>query len=299
MNSIFSEVEIKKDGFIGQRMTYLPGIIKKRVFKDPRVYDLYITHIGIFPKASGHLRNRPLGCSQYILLYCIEGEGWVVIAGKRYVVAKNQLFIIDAKTPCAYGANQNNPWTNYWIHFAGENAALYSPPVNRVIEIQSSENSRLEERLLLFEEMIQNVADYFVFEKVVYANICLKQFLTSIKHLDVYRSVRKETGNDMLENVISFMKNNLNRNLKIEKIANKFNCSTSNIYKLFKNKLASSPLDFFIHLKMERACRLLTNTNLKVKEVGKKLGYDDQYYFSRIFSKHIGLSPAKYRKEEK
>ena len=299
MDSILSEVESKKDGFIGQRMTYLPGIIKKRVFKDPRVYDLYITHIGIFPKASGHLRNRPLGCSQYILLYCIEGEGWVVIAGRRYVVAKNQLFIIDAKTPCAYGANKKNPWTNYWIHFAGENAALYTPPVNQVIDISPSENSRLGERLLLFEEMLQNVEDYFTFEKVVYANICLKQFLTSVKHLDVYRAINKEPENDLLQKVISFMKNNLHKNIRIDEFAHKCNCSTSNIYKLFKNNLDSAPLDFFIHLKMEKACRLLTNTNMKVKEVGRKVGYDDQYYFSRIFSKHIGLSPVKYRKEEK
>ncbi len=299
MNSIFSEVEIKKDGFIGQRMTYLPGIIKKRVLKDPRIYDLYITHIGIFPKAIGHLRTRPLGCSQYILLYCFEGEGWVEIAGKRHIIARDQIFIINEKTPCTYGTNPENPWTNYWIHFTGKNAAIYSPPVNRIVDISPAENSRLEERLLLFEEMLQNIADYFVFEKVVYANICLKHFLISIKHLDVYRSVRKEIGNDMLEKVISFMKNNLNRNHRIDSIASRFNCSASNIYKLFKNNLDSTPLDFFNHLKMEKACRFLTHTDLKVKEVGRRLGYEDQYYFSRIFSKHIGLSPAKYRKEEK
>ena len=298
MNSILQEEEIKKDGFIGQRMTYLPGIVKKRVLKDARVKDLYITHIGIFPKADGHLRNRPLGSSQYILLYCLDGKGWVKIAGRHYVISKNQLFIIDKKTPCSYGADTENPWTNYWIHFTGENASLYSPSTNRIIDLSPAENSRLEERLLLFEEMLQNVSDYFVFEKVVYANICLKQFLTSIKYLDVYRAINRDAGNDLLEKVISFMKNNVNRNLRIDDIAGKFNCSTSNIYKLFKNSIDSAPLDFFIHLKMERACRLLTHTNLKVKDIGRRLGYQDQYYFSRIFSKQIGLSPAKYRMEE-
>ena len=299
MNSTQLKEENKKDGFIGQRMTYLPGIIKKRVLKDARVKDLYITHIGIFPKAKGHLRERPLGSSQYILLYCLEGEGWVKVAERYYVISKNQFFIINPKTPCSYGANAKNPWTNYWIHFTGENAKLYSPPANRSIDVSPAENSRLDERLLLFEEMLQNISDYYVFEKVVYANICLKQFLTSIKHLDVYRSVRKETGDDLLEKVISFMKINLNKNIRIDDIAEKFNCSSSNIYKLFKTNIDSAPLDFFIHLKMERACRLLTHTNMKVKNIGRKLGYEDQYYFSRIFSKHIGLSPAKYRIEEK
>lgn len=299
MDSNFPDKEMKKDGFIGQRMTYLPGIIKKRVLKDPRVKDIFITHIGIFPKAKGHLRVRPLGSSQYILLYCVDGEGWVKVGGKHHILSKHQFFIINEKTPCSYGSNNSNPWTNYWIHYTGANAKYFSPAVNRIIDVSPAENSRLDERLLLFEEMLQNINDYFVFEKVVYANICLKHFLTSIKYLDVYRSIKKETGNDLLENVISFMKNNINKNLKIDTIAEKFNCSSSNIYKLFKKNLHSTPLDFFIHLKMERACRLLTNTNMRVKEVGRKLGYEDQYYFSRIFSKHIGLSPAKYRKEER
>jgi len=293
------ETEFKKDGFIGQRMTYLPGLVKKRVLKDPRVNDLYITHIGVFPNALGHLRNRPLGCSQFILLYCVEGEGWVEVDGKRQKLSANQLFIIEQKKISSYGANPKNPWTNYWIHYTGENADTYSPSINRTINIQPSENSRIEERLLLFEEMLQNASDYFNFERVIYANICLKQFLTSIKYLDVYRTINREPESDLLNNVISFMKNNLHKNIRISEIAAGFNCSNSNIYKIFKTNLDNAPLDFFIQLKMERACRYLTKTNLKVKEISRKLGYDDPYYFSRIFTKQIGLSPTYFRREER
>lgn len=294
-----NKIEFKIDGFIGQRMSYLSGIIKKNILKDIRVADLYITHIGIFPKALGHLRKRPLGCSQYILIYCVEGEGWVEIDGKQIKIQSNQVYIIPPKTPCCYGANNKNPWTNYWLHFTGENAALYSPPAFKIIDIPPANDSRIEERLLLFEEMLQNFGDYFKFEKVIYANICLKQFLTSVKYLDVYRSVNKEPENDLLKKVISYMKNNLHKNTRISQLAETYNCSASNIYKLFKMNLDSSPQDFFIHLKMERARKYLIQTNLKVKEVGLKLGYDDQYYFSRIFSKHVGLSPVNFRKEEK
>ncbi len=296
---INSKVEVKKDGFIGQRMTYMPGIVKKKILKDARVRDLYITHIGIFPNALGHLRHRQLGSSQYILLYCVDGEGWIELDGRRKTIRKNQLFIIPPKTPCSYGSSFKSPWTNYWLHFTGENAELYSPSVNQVISIPPTNDSRIEERLILFEEMLQNVEDYFQHEKVVYANICLKQFLSSVKYLDVYRAVKKEGENDLLQKVIAFMKNNLNKTIRISDLAVICNCSASNIYKLFRANLDSSPQDFFIHLKMERARKYLTQTNLKVKEIGAKLGYDDPYYFSRIFTKHIGLSPANYRKEEK
>lgn len=293
------KIEFKKDGFIGQRMAYLPGIAKRKVLKDPRVWDLFITHIGIFPKAIGHVRNRPLGCSQFILLYCVDGEGWVEMEGKRKSIRKNDLFIIPPKTPCSYGSSLKKPWTNYWLHFTGKNAELYSPPVNQVISISPTSDSRIEERLILFEEMLQNVEDYFQSEKVVYANICLKQFLSSVKYLNVYRSVKKEVENDLLQKVIAFMRNNLHENIRMTDLAETCNCSASNIYKIFKANLDSSPQDFFIHLKIERAQKYLIQSNLRVKEIGLKLGYDDAYYFSRIFSKHVGLSPANYRKEEK
>ena len=292
-------IEQRNDGFIGQRMIYMPGIVCKKLLKDPRVYDLYITHIGVFPKAQGHLRNRPLGCSQYILLYCFEGEGWVEIKGKKKVIKKNQLFIIEPKTVCSYGADKNKPWTNYWIHYTGINAGIYSPPLNQIIEIPPSEDSRIDERMLLFEEMLQNLEDYFVQNKVVYANVCLKHFLSSIKYLGVYRAVKKENESDNLNKAISFMKNNLQKTIRVTELAERCNCSASNLYKLFKQNIGSSPQDYFIHLKMERARKYLLQTNLKVKEIAAKLGYDDPYYFSRIFSKHVGLSPANYRKEEK
>uniref|UniRef100_UPI0032181006 AraC family transcriptional regulator n=1 Tax=uncultured Draconibacterium sp. TaxID=1573823 RepID=UPI0032181006 len=293
------KIEFVIDGFIGQQMTYFPGIIKKKILKDPRINDLYITHIGIFPKALGHLRKRPLGCSQYILIYCVDGSGWIEIEGRRKTLLPNQLFVIPPKTPCSYGANNKKPWTNYWLHFTGKNAHLYSPAVNQIIDIPPSKDARIEERLMLFEEMLQNAEDYFDAGKVVYANICLKQFLTSVKHLSAYRSIKKGLEDDLLKRVITFMKNNLHKSIRISELAESCNCSSSNIYKLFKQNLDSAPQDFFIHLKIERARKYLSQTNLKVKEIGAKLGYDDPYYFSRIFTKHVGLSPANYRKEER
>ena len=293
------EGELRKDGFIGQRMTYIPGLIKKQILKDPRVSDLYITHIGFFPKAKGHFRNRPLGSSQHILLYCIQGRGQINISGKSIPLKANQLIIIEAKTSCSYGADSDDPWTLYWIHYTGRNAKLYSPPFNKIVNIPPEKDSRMEERFLLFEEMLQNMEDYFNPDKVIYANICLKLFLSSVKHIDVYRSVKKEKGNDLMEDIITYMKNNLNKNIRINDIAKEFGCSASNIYKLFKKDLNSAPIDLFIHLKMEKAYRYLSQTNLKIKEISHKLGYDDPYYFSRIFTKHTGMSPTMYRKEER
>jgi len=292
-------VVVGEGTYVGQRMIYVPGAILKNVLKNPCIKDLYITHIGVFPKAIGQHRIRPKGCRQFILIYCLSGEGWVEVRGIRTAVNKNQLFVIEPNTACSYGANDRNPWTNYWIHFTGANASAYSPVLNQIIKIPPSNNSRLEERLILFEEMLQNLKDCFVPDKVVYANICLKQFLSSIKYLEVYRSVKKDNEHDVINEVISYMRAHLNVTISAVELAQHSNYSYANLYRLFKKNIGSSPHDYFIHLKMERAIKYLLTTNLKVKEIGLKLGYEDPYYFSRMFTNHVGLSPANYRKEAK
>ena len=55
-------------------------------------------------------------------------------------------------------------------------------------------------------------------------------------------------------------------------------------------------MEYFIHLKIQRACRHLTLTRSSIKEISLTLGYSDQYYFSRIFHKVMGLSPLAYRR---
>jgi hypothetical protein len=50
---------------------------------------------------------------------------------------------------------------------------------------------------------------------------------------------------------------------------------------------------------MQAACHLLDTTALSVKEVAAELGYEDPYYFSRIFQKTLGCSPLAYRRSVK
>ena len=57
-----------------------------------------------------------------------------------------------------------------------------------------------------------------------------------------------------------------------------------------------SPIEYFIHLKMQKACQLLYTEDSRVKQIAALLGYDDPYYFSRLFKKYMNTSPETYRK---
>ena len=56
-----------------------------------------------------------------------------------------------------------------------------------------------------------------------------------------------------------------------------------------------APVEYLIHLRIRQACRLLDTTGLTVREIGFRVGFEDPYYFSRMFRKLMGQSPRQYR----
>jgi AraC-like DNA-binding protein len=72
--------------------------------------------------------------------------------------------------------------------------------------------------------------------------------------------------------------------------------SDSHFFPLFKSATGCTPIDFFIRLRMTRACELLQNQKMTIKEVADLIGYDDPFYFSRLFKSVIGVAPRDYRR---
>jgi transcriptional regulator GlxA family with amidase domain len=83
--------------------------------------------------------------------------------------------------------------------------------------------------------------------------------------------------------------------LTVAQIAKQAGLSTAHFSRLFTEQTGFPPMEYFIHLKIQRACRFLTLTSLSIKEISSRLGYSDQYYFSRIFHQVMGTPPASYR----
>lgn len=98
-----------------------------------------------------------------------------------------------------------------------------------------------------------------------------------------------------IERSISFMLQHLNQPLQVATLAAAANVSPSHFSALFKRWTGSPPIDFFIHLRMQQACRLFDSTSLNVKEVAAALGYDDPFYFSRTFKTVNRVAPSEYR----
>ena len=67
---------------------------------------------------------------------------------------------------------------------------------------------------------------------------------------------------------------------------------------LFQKETGSSPINYFIRLKIQKACQYIELTNLKLNEIALRLGFEEPAYFSRLFTKVMGISPSAYRAKE-
>jgi hypothetical protein len=85
----------RKDGFVGEKQINVPEhILEKFTGNMPFSSSLYITHIGFFPKAQFHFREREQGNDDFILIYCLEGKGYYSTSIGNYELTANQFFIL-------------------------------------------------------------------------------------------------------------------------------------------------------------------------------------------------------------
>jgi AraC-like DNA-binding protein len=90
----------------------------------------------------------------------------------------------------------------------------------------------------------------------------------------------------------------INSAVDLETIARELNMSYPLFRKSFKEIVGVSPGQYHLGIRIDKACRLLKETNLTMTEISYQLGFETEFYFSRIFKTKTGVSPSRYRKNE-
>ena len=94
---------------------------------------------------------------------------------------------------------------------------------------------------------------------------------------------------------IQYMEEAVNTNLKIKALAEKLNVSLEYFIRLFRREVHTTPHRYFNHLKISAATGYLTATDKSIKEIADILGFDNQFSFSAVFKKYVGIPPSAYR----
>lgn len=284
----------KKDGFIDQKLIVIPTESFTPYLEHPLVKAMFLTDVGYFPSADHHFRERRDGANEYILIYCTDGKGTIELDNSKFELTRRQLFCIPPNIRHVYYADSQDPWSILWVHFKGENTIHFPLHDLRVVELDSAKTN--ERMMYLFMQLITILEQNYTLGNFIYAANLLSLILAEIYYRE--KSSDTDKQNQYLSRVIRYMYENLDQELTLDDLAKQSQLSKSYLNSIFNKYARRSPVDFFIHLKMQQACKYLKMTDLRVFEVSNKLGYQDPYYFSRIFKKVIGVSPRDYIKTE-
>src|SRR5690554_5868738 len=236
------------EGFRNEKAVILPYNVRDYLKTNAVTKRLHVTHIGYYPEAKHHFRERKNGANQHILIYCESGKGWIIYNGEKNHLDRNQVFILPANEAHAYGADNHDPWSIYWIHFNGEDAELFFSIIGKKTDTGDSYSSRPRDRIILFEEIFQNLEMGYSPENLEFVSFGLSYFLASIKYATQFREINNVKEMDLVQKSILYMKNNLENNIELEDIAQHIGYSPSHFGNLFQKKTSYSPMGYYNQL---------------------------------------------------
>ncbi len=307
LSYVIEYMKKRKDGFLGERSIVLPPDVVKIESEDHLASSLYVTDIGYYPSALYHYRERAKSIPQYVLIYCVSGSGWYRVgekdgpASKTFRVSANEYFILPAGKPHAYGSSEDQPWTIYWVHFQGEHAAIYAQGAQSPQPVVLNLQSRIGHRNNIFEEIFTTLQRDHCLDALRFVSSLLHYYLASMRYLQQYRqadAVKPKSVNEnaIVEAAIHFLKENIGQRLSLNEMAAYVGYSVSHFSAIFRKNTGQSPLEYFNRQKVKKACDMLETTDIQINQLCYKVGIDDPYYFSRLFSRIVGCSPQNYRK---
>ena len=285
----------RREGFPGQHHVVLPPSVIRRAMQNPLLRGLMPTDAGFYPHADGHFVDRDGGAAGAVLLVCTAGSGFVRWKGRQQEVTAGGVVLLPPSEAHVYGADDSDPWTLEWAHFTGGEVALWREailgerPDSACLDLPPRMSAtlgvaRVHERLEVGYDEPQLLA----------ASAALRWSLAELSRL------RHLPGNpptliEAIESTAAWMREHLDQRFTLPDLAARARLSPSHFSVVFRRRFGYAPVDWLIRQRIQRACHHLDATDDKVEVVGRSVGFQDPYYFSRAFRRVMGVSPRRYR----
>lgn len=241
-------------------------------------------------------KGRVLNEFQIVLITSGEGTFESKETGE-IKISTGDAFLLFPNVWHRYKPLKKSGWTEQWIGFSGDLANKFI--ANGFFTSKSPIISKCnnEDVLNYFNTLFKLFdEETFGFQRIA-AGVCM-QLLAELYNV-------KHGGNDVknLNSMVSYAKHhmyeNINTSVDLIKIASDLGVSYSKFRLDFKKQTGVSPLQYHLLLKINKSKELLLNTNKSQKEIAFEIGFDSNFYFSRLFKQKTGMTPKQYRNYSK
>lgn len=258
--------------------------------------DVLVYHSGFCSTEPNYSYGKDIR-DYYLIHYITGGKGTYSVDGKTYHLSTHDGFLILPYDTIIHKADADDPWDLCWVAFFGRkiDSLLKSAGLGRdMLLFRYEEDDFLENCIKeIYNESRnnQNIAKihgYF--------------YLFIGKLIEIYETTQRKKKKEIVtfshyENAMNYIKRNLSTQINIENLANYMHLDTSQVYRVIKEKTGISPKQLITKLRIEKACEMLSKTDLSIKEISEWLDFEYQSHFTKQFKKFMGVPPSEFQRE--
>ncbi|MDR2211992.1 MAG: AraC family transcriptional regulator [Spirochaetaceae bacterium] len=228
------------------------------------------------------------------VIYITQGEGTFNTDGRLYKVRPGSIMFVLPGHAHSYKPLWETGWQEYWAGFMGDYFTRML--VEGIISPQHVffDMGLRDDLLSIYKRILEEVKN----QQPLYQLRTCSAILTILAEMLTRqrRGDRPSYYQQIVEKAKFLMESRVESAISLPDISGELGISASRFNEIFKTYTAMTPYQFFIQLKIYRAERLLEQEETSVKEVSLSLGFEDQYYFSRLFKNKTGIAPSEWKR---
>jgi len=253
-------------------------------------------------------------CHDFEEMVLVEkGSGLHITEEGEFPIFRGDIFLIKAGHPHTYENVKNLEIVNMLFlpellmlpqfdlkNTSGYYAFFETRPLLRGRYRSQSRLTLTEEQLRRAQELILEIEQEEKRNDPGYRYFCVVAFMRLIGLVcRAFSEVERKPDNHLaqINRIIRFFEQNYPQPVRLEDLAVLCGKSTSSVVRLFREALGQSPIEYLIHLRLEKAAARLRSEEQTVSEIAAATGFPDSNYFSKMFSRKFELSPRAYRQQ--
>ncbi|MBT3293675.1 MAG: helix-turn-helix transcriptional regulator [Verrucomicrobia bacterium] len=246
-------------------------------------------------------------------VWCREGRGTLRIDGVKYDVTPYDYFVVPWDHNIVYSVSGNHLFSVANVHLVPWHAPdieiewtvahrEYATHLRGVPWRQDRAIEGLEGLLhfkLSHEHPLVELSDYIIRHwRSANRNRDVLQHCAWVLLAEIHNAANAPPPLPaVIHRMRQYIEAHMDSRIRIDDLAQEIDRTPTHVNGLCQRYLGTSPGRWITHIKLEFACELLRTSRFPVAEVARRSGYEDAFYFSRVFKKQMGVSPLKYRQQ--